>query len=145
MAENCTIYCNLGKAEIVSVMAKRFGELSFEGEPEDWSAITAHVDGGSITLNALTFQYTNDEFSNLHFRTCMFIWDIETLDDDEKEKLNEAFGNKDLIVGVVVEPSFATDERFNGAIFDIARLLDGLVFTGSSILDSAGSTLAVFS
>lgn len=145
MAEHRTIYCKLSKEEVVTVVSKRFSKLVLDGEPHDWSTITAQGDGGTMTLNALVFQYTNDEYSNLHFKTCMAIWDIETLDDDEKERLNEAFGQKKLIVGVVVEPDFATDVRFMETVFEIAKRLDGLILTGDSILDSAGSTLAVFS
>jgi hypothetical protein len=145
MSEQRTIYCNLGKKDIADVMSQRFDDLSFEGGPEDWSSVTAHVDGGSMTLNALTFQHTNDEYSNLHFKTCMFIWDIDSLEEDEKERLSEAFGHKKLIVGVVVEPDFEADERFMDAVVDIAKQLDGLIFTGTSILDSAGSTIANFS
>ena len=145
MSEQRTIYCNLGKKDIADVMSQRFDDLSFEGGPEDWSSVTAHVDGGSMTLNALTFQHTDDEYSNLHFKTCMFVWDLDTLGEDEKERLSEALGHKKLIVGIVVEPDFEADERFMDAVVDIAKQLDGLIFTGTSILDSAGSTIANFS
>src|SRR3954452_20695243 len=145
MSEHRTIYCNLGKKDIADDMSQRFGELSFEGGPDDWSSITARVDGGTMTLNALTFQHTNDEYSNLHFKTCMFVWDLDTLEEDEKERLSAAFGQKKLIVGVVVEPDFEADERFMDAVVDIAKQLDGLIVTGTSILDSAGSTIADFS
>ena len=145
MSEQRTIYCNLGKKDIADVMSQRFDDLSVKGGPDDWSSITARVDGGSMTLNALTFQHTNDEYSNLHFKTCMFVWDLDALDEDEKERLSEAFGHKKLIVGVVVEPDFEADERFMDAVVDIAKQLDGLIFTGTSILDSAGSTIANFS
>jgi hypothetical protein len=75
----------------------------------------------------------------------MLIWNIDTLEEDEKERLSEAFGHKKLIVGVVVEPDFEADERFMDAVVDIAKRLDGLIFTGTSILDSEGSTIANFS
>jgi hypothetical protein len=98
-----------------------------------------------MTLNTLTFQHTDDEYSNLHFKTCMFVWDLDTLGEDEKERLSEALGHKKLIVGIVVEPDFEADERFMDAVVDIAKQLDGLIFTGTSILDSGGSTIANFS
>ena len=121
MSEQRTIYCNLGKEAIASIMSRTFADLAIDGEPDDWSTITARVDGGSMTLNALTFQYVNDEYSNLHFKTCMFIWNLETVTNKDKERLNESLGHKKLIVGVVVEPDFATDERFTDTILDIAE------------------------
>ena len=74
----------------------------------------------------------------------MFIWDLETLTDQDKERLSETFGHKKLIVGVVAEPDFAADERFMDTILDIAKQLDGRIFTGNSISNSSGSMLAEF-
>jgi hypothetical protein len=61
MSEQRTIYCNLGKKAIAAIMSRTFTDLAIDGELDDWSTITAQVNGRSMTLNALTFQHVNDE------------------------------------------------------------------------------------
>ena len=45
------------------------------------------------------------------------------------------------IIGVVAEPGFDADKRFNRAVFGIAKEADGIVFNGDEFLDEGGEVI----
>jgi hypothetical protein len=66
---------------------------------------------------------------------------MSNADASVKKLLTSHAESCELIVGVVAEPAFDTDERYHTVVFAIAKALDGVVFNGQEILDAHGVTL----
>ncbi len=103
---------------------------------EWWSApIEGKV--GSLRITPQCFQ-RRDDFSKLILSTISFVHDSE-LSANSRTALTAYMESCELALGIVVEPEFDSDERYNDLVFAIAKELSGLVFNGNEFLKPDGS------
>ncbi|MHC4874887.1 MAG: hypothetical protein ACYTGL_00225 [Planctomycetota bacterium] len=136
MPESCTIYC---QSEIQDLIARElptlFTSVKRETNKLGWSVLEASEKDASIRFTCRFFRERGDDFCRLLLSTCTFIesgkWQTTT-------RKNEAIRHVEaceMAIGVVAEPGFESDDRFNSLVFAIARAGEGVVFNGTDFLD----------
>jgi hypothetical protein len=68
----------------------------------------------------------------VHFRG------IHTAAESAKERLLTHVGDTKCILGIVADPEFDADARFDRVVFAIAKAYNGIVFNGCEMLDENG-------
>ena len=142
MAEYCTIYCKLKNfSEASELMHSHFPQSVADPHCGEWDSLAAHGDQGSIRLTAKAFRERGDEFCRLLLSTCNFVEQNTSGDVATKNRVVSHVESCELAIGVVVEPTFASDERNSEIVFTIAKALEGIIFNGQAMLDAHGETL----
>lgn len=142
MPQACTIYCvGTTMAEIVTLGESLFGEVSVVGSRERWSSLTVRGMSGEMIINSQVFQHNGDEFSSLRLSTYMTVKNVESADEGLKKRVLKHVEATELVLGIVATPSLDADDRYHQFVFEIARMMDGLIFDGNEFLDPEGTTL----
>jgi len=138
MTENCTIYCTGPRPSIKECVRAIF---TCTNVAEDGESLVIQGTGGTLRISSKKFEQQGDEFSRLVNTTCVHFEQIETTAQSAKARLIAHVENTECILGVVADPEFDADERFNQAVFAIAKACDGVVFNGYEVLDQNGILL----
>ncbi len=142
MAQSCTIYCQgTEMAPVVDLGESLFGDASLVGSKDCWSSLTVHGEAGELAVDSKVFQHNGDDFSRLRLSTYMAIKNTESADDTIKRRTLKHVELSELILGIVATPSLDADDRYHRFVFEIARVMNGLIFDGSEFLDPDGTTL----
>ena len=135
MTENCTIYCIRPCPSVrecvrdifpITKLVEKDGSLIIEGT------------GGTLRISSKQFEQQGDEFSRLVYTTMVHFEWIKTAAESAKARLLTHVGDTKCILGIVADPEFDADERFNQAVFAIAKACNGIVFNGYEMLDENG-------
>ena len=139
MTENCTIYSTLSDLEIVYRILEQYS-MTFSKHTEDnlQSVFVGDVNA-HMRITAMAFVERGDNFCRLLLSTCAFVNRLGT--SKAIKKLSTLISSCELALGVVAEPSFESDKRFELIVFAIAKALNGVVFNGSDMLDSDGNAI----
>ena len=138
MAESCTIYCKvLNLEEIARLLHSHFPS---SGQTTG-DAMMVHRTDGSLRLTQKVFRERGDDFCRLLLGTHTFVDGMPCDDQVAKKALLNHIITCKLAIGVVAEPAFDADERYNAVVFAIAKALDGVIFNGQEMLDANGATL----
>jgi hypothetical protein len=138
MTENCTIYCTKPCSSVI----ERVRQLFFDTQiVEEASSLTMRGRGGSLRISSKKFEHEGDEFSSLVLSSYFHFDQIKTAAHSAKAKLLAHIEDSKCILGIVADPAFDSDERFNQVVFSIAKLYNGVVFNGYEALDQDGILL----
>lgn len=138
MAESCTIYCKvLNPEEIARLLHSHFPSSG----TATGDSMIVHGTDGSLRLTQKAFREPGDEFCRMMLGIRAFIARFESADAVSKQMVLDHLDHSDLAIGVVAEPAFDADERYNAVVFAIAKALDGVIFNGQEMLDANGVTL----
>lgn len=140
MAQSCTIYCKVLNLQKIAQLLQAIFPLSTATTGD---SMTVHGREGALRLTQKVFRQRGDEFCRLLLSTCAFVEGISNADAVVKKRLASHVESCELVLGVVAEPRFDADERYQAIVFAIAQALDGVVFNGQEILDANGVTLAM--
>lgn len=142
MAENCTIYCKINNlVEVAQLIHGHFPEIPANTISDETTPIVIDVDNGSLRVTPKYFHERGDTFCRLLLSTCAFIDGTSDADRTTKKSLVSHVASCELILGVVADPAFDSDERFHAVVFAIATALLGVIFNGHEMLDANGATL----
>lgn len=140
MSCNCTVYC---KDSCVEYVATALRELFSDVEivvSEGGTRITVETESGSLALTLLVFREPGDKFAKLRLSTYMF-FSRRGGNEQTKQHLLDHLESSEMIIGIVARPALDSDQRFTQAVFSLAIELDGLIFTGSEMVDATGATI----
>ena len=140
--ENCTIYCshrNLG--EVVRLVGCHFPEWPAPSPSEAWSSLVVCGKSSSMRLTSKWFRESGDDFCQLLLSTCAFVEALPRTAAEVQKAVVTHIESCELVLGVVVQPGFDSDERYNAVVFAIAKALDGLVFNGREVLNADGELM----
>ena len=142
MAENCTIYCkNKNLAEVARLVRGHFPSSVANPANDEWESMVAHGTDGSIRISAKWLHERGDEFCRLLLSTGAYIDGLVSNTPAKRKEVMSHVIASQVVFGVVVEPEFDSDERYNEVVFSIANELDGIIFNGHEMLDANGETL----
>jgi hypothetical protein len=143
MAEYCTLFCrNRREGEALAVLRSVFDKVVVEGAEDAWTAIRAAGTKGELRLNAMVYRERGDEFTSLLFKTYLFAENqMVAAIEDQRETVLDQLANTELIIGVVAEPSFDADPRYQQVVSLLATTLNALIFNGTELLNAFGEVV----
>ena len=145
MPDNCTIYCkDKQPRKVAEVVRALFPDCSLEGTDDDWTRMTARGKKGELRLTALVYHENGDEFSRRQGEmacTAESGASMVALNEGERENIVAFLYDTELLLGVVADPEFDADPRFEKVIFEIAFRCDGLVFNGMELFNALGEVI----
>src|SRR6266436_2726643 len=129
MSQSCTIYCKcLSWETILRVSKNMFKDVEIRTSEEGKESLEVKGRRGSLRLTNMQFLEQADSFAQLRLSTYMEVDRIETSEEAAKLQVLAHIEACESIIGVVAEPGFDADKRFNRAVFCIAKEADGIVF-----------------
>jgi len=140
MSDACTIYSttvDYNKVrEIIEAISSR--PIKIIGDAGKWLEI--EVNGKSkITFSTMErIPGGFDEFSKLVLGTYSFFQHTKPISIGNKDRTLAAISKCQFAIGVVANPAFDEDEQHFDIIFAIAKVLNGLIFNGSGMIDENG-------
>ena len=140
MARYSTIYCSkpdyVGVAERIRGMS---GTVSVHGPENGWSKIVCQGREMTITFNSMRKKKPGDEFSKLILSTHNFFRTRVKQQSESKDAVLSRIKRTALVIGVVAEPDLSDEGK--ACLLDLARLLDGVIFNGSSMINAEGQLI----
>jgi hypothetical protein len=142
MPESCTVYCRSEISELVArELLAGFGSGKWESNESDWGVFEASEKDASIQLTRMCFRERGDKFCRLLLSTCTFIQSNKWHSTTRRDEIIRQVEICEMAIGVVAEPGFEADERFNPLVFAIAEAGDGFVFNGTEFLGRFGKPI----
>jgi hypothetical protein len=143
VAEYCTI---LGSKDAFNEVLDRLRQVSSApvGVIEDagrWHKLVLKGKRSMLTLNSIERDKPGDEFSDVQLGLHDLFWNVETDAEEKKKTVLNAISACVLAIGVVAEPALDESEGHFACILDVAKIVKGVIFNGSAILDSDGRLL----
>lgn len=142
MAEYCTIF---GQNADYAGVLRRIRETSVApvgvvGEESRWKKLVLKGRQSTLTLNSMEREKPGDDFSKLVLSTHNFLRKSSS-DSASKDSVLKAVSACSIAVGVVAEPALDESEGHMACVLDVARIIKGMIFNGSAMLDSDGALL----
>jgi len=148
MAESRTIFCKDRKfREIVEVVRLLDPDCSIEGTEAAWTRLRARGTEGEIRLTVLVDngeEGDRNEFLRVLVRTAKTARSTTSMlavVESEREAIVAFLYDAELLVGVVAEPGFDADPRYEAIVSEIAFRCNGLIFDGLHLLNAMGDVL----
>lgn len=143
MSEYCTIF---GAKRHCAAALDRLQQmpshgLEIVGEKARWKTLLLRGKTATLAFTSMERQEPGDEFSRLILSTHDFFRKIGATEKSKQEAVLRAIGSSTIVVGVVADPAFVEEEGHFECVLDVARILDGLIFNGTAMLDSEGNLL----
>lgn len=139
MADKCTLFCRRddpdGILHLAHVILSDIDRLEYDA---DLSLLTITQGSARLQASRRSPDQPGDGFSRLISWMHNFVRKIDTPAAASQQTLLDHIAACRAVVGVVAEPDFEAIATTNDLIFGMAHALDGVIFTGSSLLDSAG-------
>ncbi len=137
--QSCTIFCkDMDVDQLFEIVQSLFPSYGRSATSSEWWSAPISGRAGCLRITPLWFQQRGDDFSKLILSTISHVRSSE-MKNDSRAVLTTHFEECELALGVVVEPQFDSDARYNDVVFAIARSLSGLVFNGDLFLNSEGA------
>lgn len=137
----CTVVCATKGYRAIAQMARQISRdtVSIQGTDEEWTTIRIRSGLHVLTFTSLVRIRPGDRFSKLVLGMYSFFRQIDTFSVQAKQTVLDTISQANMLIGVVVEPGWS--DREEDYVFEIAKCVDGMVFTGHAMLDSHGSIL----
>ena len=126
----------VGVAERIRGMS---GTVSVHGPENGWSKIVCQGRETTITFNSMRKKKPGDEFSKLILSTHNLFRTRVKQQSENKEIVLSRIKRTALAIGIVAEPDLSEEDE--DCLLDLARILDGVIFNGSSMIDSEGQLI----
>lgn len=131
-----------GKPDYVGVV-KRIREMSAKvdvtGLENAWTKIICNGPSTTVTFNSMRKIEPGDAFSRLILSTHNFFRTRVKEESEKKDLALRKIKSCALAVGVVAEPDLSEEDE--NCLLDLTRLLEGVIFNGSSLIDSEGQLI----
>jgi hypothetical protein len=142
MAEYCTIF---GQDADYAGVLRRIRETSVAfvgvvGDESRWKKLVLKGRHATLTLNSMEREKAGDDFSKLVLSTHNFLRK-SCSNSTNKDSVLKAVSSCSIAVGIVAEPALDEREGHMACVLDVARILKGVIFNGSAMLDSDGVLL----
>ncbi|HYO74699.1 MAG TPA: hypothetical protein VEU33_52375, partial [Archangium sp.] len=108
--------------------------LHWEGDPERWSSASFKSAQGTLTFNSLVFTGPMDPFGKLILGSYSYFRRREDLPQPVRKELLHFVAQTKWLVGVVGNSEVLPEEVFLKAALELARRLNGRVFTGTDLI-----------
>lgn len=138
MSQSCTIYSQKNGFPDVAALLKKTEAGEFLLENETAKLKTA---AGNLRITLRKSARPGDEFSHLLLGTHNFFNQIETENAETQQNLANFILSCRTAVGIVAEPAFTEEDTRLDLVFEIAELLDGIIFNGSEMLNQRGELI----
>lgn len=141
MTQYCTIF---GRNPDLEGVLRRVRETAVApvgvvGDENRWKRLVLRGRHSTLTLNSMERTRPGDDFSKLILSTYNFF--RKGRGDTNKDAVLMAVSSCAIAVGVVAEPELDESEGHKAFVLDAARILDGVIFSGSAMLDANGAVL----
>lgn len=142
MTEYCTIF---GQHPDYAGVLSRIRETSSApvgvvGDESRWKKLVLKSRQATLTFNSMQREKPGDEFSKLVLSTHSFLRKVN-VEAPNREAVLRTISSCVVAVGVVAEPVLDESEGYMACVLDVAKILQGVIFNGTSILDSDGALL----
>jgi hypothetical protein len=143
MSDACTIICPSKNYIAILEMAEATARYAVHvnGPREAWQSLAIISEGSTLEITASVQVRPGDHFSKLILGMHNFFTRIETRWSEEKRKVLSTISRANMLIGVTADPAFAEEDGHYDCIFEIAKRIDGVIFTGSAMLNAQGKKL----
>ena len=142
MADKCTLFCLRDDTDsiihLAHVILTNIDKLEYDTELE---RLVVTSGSASLKVSRKIQLEPGDSFSHLILGMHNFVRRIDTSAVASQRRILAHIAASRSGIGVVAEPDFDAIATTYDLIFGLARELDGLIFTGSGLIDSEGRLL----
>ena len=140
-ALRCTIFSPVVDRQAIDVVRKILPgwSLHLEGDADRWTSARFTDDQGAFVLNSMEFTGPLDAFGRILLGTSGYFLGRDDLSEETKRDNIRFVGDTRWLVGIVgtAESPSLSEAVFFEAALELARRLDGKVFTGTELVGRA--------
>jgi hypothetical protein len=137
------LYCRTAERRLALRIVKAVAlPYALEGEESDWTSLRITGAKGTLTFNALVYCQAGDTFSvSLGGAIRYAEEELVAKSEEVRRQVLAHLEETKLAVGVVADPGFDADPRFEQPVFLIAQNLNAILFNGHATLNAFGAVL----
>jgi|GEM_PF-4970040 len=147
MPQNCTLYCLADNPEQLIKQVTQLAQdqqFDIEGEENSWLAFRYLSEQTCMITNRMTKEDGDESFLKLTANTVSFICAIEhdtknTQAEENQADLIKHINQSTQVLAVEVDNDF--DEISEEILFSIAKISQGIIFTGNEFLNDEGGLI----